>query len=368
MTLRLAWWPVLFLFFCVLAQSQTSSPFLNLRSLPSTYSDADLPRAAGPAARKVIWFGPTNELFWAASYAFQSRNPSTTLIPCWTGDPWKSGVTLLTRMIFEHQPVAVLGSIDSASTHLAEQIVAKAKLPLVSPVATDPSLTLAGVPWMFSCAPSDTAIAKAIVGDLREDQHPAAVFSGTDHESRMTTREILKEFSRRGRLPAFKFDFEPGSQVETQLRALAEAKPRSIILVASAEDAGRLLPKLRKAVPNTPISAGPAVARRACLTLAGASARGVRYPELVSAPHGHPFDLAFLATHGHSADYTAWLTFDAASLLATAISKWGDTGSPLHLALPSLSPFQGAAGEIRFDASGQNTREDLRMRVLPVGE
>ncbi len=221
---------------------------------------------------------------------------------------------------------------------------------------------------MFSCAPSDTAIAKAIVGELREDQHPAAVFSGTDHESRMTTREILREFSRRGRLPAFKFDFEPGSQVETQLRAVAEAKPRSIILVASAEDAGRLLPGLRKAAPNTPISAGPTVARRACLILAGSSASGVRYPELVSAPKNHPLHRAFVVTYGYAADYTAWLTFDAASLLATGISKWGDTGSPLHLTLPSLSPFQGAAGEIRFDGSGQNTRGDLPMRVLPVGE
>ena len=78
-------------------------------------------------------------------------------------DPWGTGVSQLTRMVYDEQPLALLGSVDSATTHLAEQVVAKANLPLVSPIATDKSVTLAGVSWMFSCAPDEAAIARVLV-------------------------------------------------------------------------------------------------------------------------------------------------------------------------------------------------------------
>ena len=352
---------ILLLFLASTVAQTSSPPFLNLRSPLSSYRGTAPDRGTN-ASPKVIWFGPTNELFWSASCAFSNAGSSVSLVACWTADPWKSGAALLTRMVIQHKPLAILGSVDSASTHLAEQVAAKTQTPLVSPIATDPSLTLAGVPWMFSCAPSDVAIAKAIVGHLDAARHPAAMFSGTDHESRMTAREILKEFSRRGQVPSFKFEFEPGaSRVSTQLRAVQEASPRSIILVASAEDSARLLPQLRRVAP---VIAGPTVARRACLILAGSAVDGVEYPELTSPPPDHPFATGFKLNHGYAPDYTAWLTYDAASLLAAALKSCNYSASGLHLALASLSPYFGTAGEIRFDATGQNTRQDLRIRVM----
>ncbi|MCX8108080.1 MAG: hypothetical protein N3G20_04680, partial [Verrucomicrobiae bacterium] len=122
---------------------------------------------------KVGWFGPTNlndpltgDLWWAASFALNQANARKAatnaqtatatrqfqLVPRWSADPWKSGVSLLAKMIYEEKPIALLGSVDSASTHLAEQIAAKAQLPIVSPIATDKTITLAGVSWVFACA------------------------------------------------------------------------------------------------------------------------------------------------------------------------------------------------------------------------
>lgn len=153
---------------------------------------------------RIGWFGPSDtddplhgDFWWAANYAVREANAASAttvatdsppahdptvstallpsaatsalpvrLVPCWAPDPWRAGVSLLARMVYDEQPLALIGSVDSASTHLAEQVVAKAQLPLVSPIATDKTATLAGVSWMFSCAPDDTAVARVLVDDV----------------------------------------------------------------------------------------------------------------------------------------------------------------------------------------------------------
>jgi len=98
--------------------------------------------------------------------------------------------------------------IDTADMYVngvTEQIVAKANLPLVNPVCSDKTATLAGVSWMFSCAPSDAAIARvlvdAVVAEMKGPGDKCVLLATTDHESRMTAREVVREFSRRGRRP-----------------------------------------------------------------------------------------------------------------------------------------------------------------------
>jgi hypothetical protein len=216
---------------------QRPAPFLRLRDATLSYHGPEAP-GTNLAEIRIGWFGPTNlndplagELWWAARLAVQEANAQTSpaeprtsdssdlpfrLVPRWATNPWGTGVSQLTRMIYEEQPVALLGSVDSGATHLAEQVVAKANLPLVSPIVTDKSVTLAGVSWVFACAPSDAAIASVLVDDILAVQADRrgrlALLTCTDHESRMTTKEVIKEFTQRRRLPDFHFEVQPGVQ------------------------------------------------------------------------------------------------------------------------------------------------------------
>lgn len=63
----------------------------------------------------------------------------------------------------------MLGGIDGATTHLAEQVVAKAHLPLIDPASTDQTVNQANIPWMFSLAPGDPDIAKFLAARLKRD-------------------------------------------------------------------------------------------------------------------------------------------------------------------------------------------------------
>jgi branched-chain amino acid transport system substrate-binding protein len=389
------------------------TPFFNLRQSTLNYH--------GPSADftnltelRIGWFGPTNlndplhgDLWWAANRAVDEANAALPiselrsqisnpphlpfrLVPRWSVDPWGTGIPQLTRMVYDEQPLAVLGSVDSASTHLAEQIVAKANLPLVSPVATDPSVTLAGVPWMFACAPSDVAVARVLANEILEfdvrggSPSPRAPFrlvllTATDHESRMTSREVLQEFSRRQRLPDFRLELSTrAGALDHLLTTLAEIEPQVMLIVSGAEDAARLVRAIRddtrsgnSALWSAAIFGSQAMGRTRFLELAGDAAEGVRFPLLaVPAPDDAgavEFIEAFTAARGHAPDYAAILTCDATRLLLAAIREAGPNRDRVRSALTGLSPWTGMGGTIRFDGTGQNTRDQLALATIRRG-
>lgn len=300
------------------------------------------------------------------------------LVPRWSVDVWGAGVTQLTRMVFDEQPLALLGSIDSASTHLAEQVVAKANLPLVSPIATDKTATLAGVAWMFSCAPSDVAIAHVLVDELLASvggsRARIALLASTDHEPRMTAREVMKAFSARGRLPDLRFDLAPGATLSTQvLAALHDAPPDILVILAGVEDSARWLRLIRDRSSQQPLVFGsPAMGRIHFRSLAGRAAEGVRFPLLwtpdLPGSNQPEFVTRFVAKRGHEPDYAAVLTYDATRLLLTAIRHAGPNRARIREALLTLSPWSGLAGPIRFDGTGQNTQSALRLGTIRGGK
>jgi ABC-type branched-subunit amino acid transport system substrate-binding protein len=307
-------------------------------------------------------------------------------------------------MVYDEQPLALIGSVDSATTHLAEQVVAKANLPLLSPIATDKSVTLAGVSWMFSCAPTDDAIAHAVAADIARALAPAAAhhpppsqppplsphaphrlacLATTDHESRMIARELLRELSRRGHPPDFRFDVPPGAHdLSSQLAALQTARPAAVLIVAGAEDAARLARAVRQRFPlPTNPTARPALAPDSCIIfgthsmghtrfreLAGPAAEGIRFP-LLAAPDPADdsalrFAARFAAEHHHPPDSAAALAYDATRLLIEAIRQAGPNRARIRETLLRLSPWPGIAGPIEFDGTGRNTRTNIVMATL----
>jgi branched-chain amino acid transport system substrate-binding protein len=347
---------------------------------------------------RIGWFGPSNlddpltgDLWWAVNFALQEANSPTSgsglpasdflrlpirLIPRWSVNPWGTGVSQLARMVYDEQPLALLGSMDSATTHLAEQVVAKAQLPLVSPIATDKSVTFAGVSWMFSCAPGDDAVARVLVeavqAELKSPADKTVLLATTDHESRMTARELMRQLSRGGRRPDFRFDVPPGAMdIVQQLQATTEAKPAVVVIIASAEDSARLTQAVREKVGTAAIFGGESMGRRRFTELAGSAAEGVRFP-LLFVPNSADTTTAhfierFTSEHHRPPDYTAALTYDATRLLVEAIRRAGPNRARIREALAQLSPWPGIAGTIHFDGTGQNTRTDLCLGTIRNG-
>jgi len=378
----------------------SSAPYLRLRETTLGYHGPE-DNPTNLTESRVGWFGPTNlndsltgDLWWAASFAIdQANNPIAAaggtspalpfrLIPRWAVDPWGAGVSQLARMVYDDQPAVLIGSVDSATTHLAEQVVAKANLPLISPIATDKSITLAGVSWMFSCAPSDRAIARALVERIVSDKSLAdssgaskrlslALINSTDHESRMTAREMLREFSSREALPAVRLEISPGAMdLAEPIAAMQAARPAAVLIVAGPEAAARLVSAVRERLKCV-IFGSQAMGRPRFLELAGSNAEEVRFP-LLFVPDPTRMDSSrfverFSAARGRAPDYAAALTYDATCLVIAAIQRAGPRRARIREALTQLSPWPGIAGDIQFDGTGQNSRADIRIGIIRNG-
>ena len=110
------------------------------------------------------------------------------LATAWAADPWKGGVSQLARSPIPNTSGQSSTGIDGKTAHLAEQIATKALLPVVDAASTDKTVNGAAVPWIFSCTPTDVAIAAALIPAIAASPgRQYVILTGIDHDSRMTT-------------------------------------------------------------------------------------------------------------------------------------------------------------------------------------
>jgi ABC-type branched-subunit amino acid transport system substrate-binding protein len=341
------------------------------------------------------YFGPSVEedsasgnLWGAARMAIDRANAEGgyrgipfRLAPAWSESPWQAGVQKLASLVYKDRIWAIVGGIDGPSTHLAEQIAAKARLAVISPVTTDKSANLAGVPWIFSCSAGDHLAAPrlcaAIVG--RSDQRPLVMVESDRHDPHQFAVELRKCLSLRRVAPEHHLQFHAGDQPPdgAQLGRLVawimRTGPGAVVIVAGPSVSGSLVRQLVATGYTGPIFGGPAMARRMFLRAAGRAADGAVFP-LVSTvgtddvpTAWHPFASRFQKRYGRAADGAAGKMFDAVSLLIEAIRAAGLNRAGIGDAIRNLAPWQGVAGPIAWDPVGANT-EPVRLGTIKGGQ
>jgi branched-chain amino acid transport system substrate-binding protein len=299
---------------CALAQA----PYKDARKSPPEYEGPgkEEPSPSGLTEVRIGLFGPSDPahseghtIWLGASRAIEEANRGGgyhglpfRLVSRWSDNPWRAGAAHVVQLAYEDQVWAIVGGIDGATTHLAEQVVVKARLALISPVSTDRSVNLAGVPWMFSCMPEDDLLAGALVRALAGHKN-LTVISATDHDSRAFTGELKKAMASRGLTPTYHFEFDPGKGAE---QAAARAKSAAaVVLVAGPSDSAHFLRALRTSGFSGRVYAGPWVGRLGSLE----AAEGVIFPfPLERVPEGFP-------------DYAAVYAYEATNLVIAAIRK-----------------------------------------------
>jgi len=305
----------------------------------------------------------------------QSRRLPFRLVAGWSDNPWGSGVTQVTRMVYVDSVWAIIGGIDGPSTHLAEQVVTKARLTLVSPASTDRTANLANVPWMFSCLPPDNVqapvLARAIescVGDRR-----FVLVSAVDHDSHICAVQLLKSLARHQLAPVYHFEFDARQGDFAELAdEILDTKAHALVVVAGARPSADIIRTVRKRGFGEPIFGGPCMGRRTFLEKASKAAEGVVFPLLYRpGKRASSFEQKFIARFGKRPDYLAAHTYDAVNLLIEAIDRAGLNRARIGDAVRELSPWHGVTADIRWDSLGSNSRPVglgtiKNGRVLPV--
>ncbi|HXI01640.1 MAG TPA: ABC transporter substrate-binding protein, partial [Candidatus Saccharimonadales bacterium] len=267
-------------------------PYFDARTYHSEYAGPgeEDPEPPDPSEVKLAWFGPSDpadpvggDLWSAAKLAVEEANRAGgykgipfRLVPIWSKNPWGTGIGELARAAWDDGIRAILGGVDGPTAHLAEQVVAKARLPFVNVASTDGTVNMANVAWTFSCMPPDSTQAGPLAGALlaRSGERPYVLVSATDHDSRSFAREMLAALSRKGSAPGLRVEIDPvrtgagadgrgslsghADKLEEQARTVASASPGAVAILAGPMETARFIRLLKAAGYDGPVLGGPA--------------------------------------------------------------------------------------------------------------
>ena len=375
------------------AQSSVSNepqPVPSVLDTPVEFAGPESSRA-NPAALgeiRIGLFAPTSpehlvgrSMFDGAKLAIEQFNASGSFngVPLrlkrrWDDDPWRGGSKEMIKLVYEDSVLAVIGSVDGATTHVAEQVVTKAWLPLLSPVSADPTLTYIRIPWMFRLPPNDEVQAAVLIRDgiAANLFSNVGLITSTDHDGRIFGEEIREKMSEVGVPPAFHLqvslsdiDFKATAErvVSFGSEAVVARLPvREMVgLLDSFEAAGLDVPVLIPWVPGLqPAELGGRYSGRIYYVFPFSDVENQQYAA---------FRRVYLERYGYAPTPSAAYTYDAVNLLIQSlrlVSKDGPSGlnrTGLRDALADLNGHVGVTGPFLWDNAGGNQTEPV-LRVL----
>jgi branched-chain amino acid transport system substrate-binding protein len=263
-------------------------------------------------------------------------------------------------MVYDHGAWAILGAIDGASAHLAEQVALKARIALVSSGSTDVTANLAGVPWMFSCLPSDEAQAPVLADALASAAAggPFAVAAASEHDAHAALVELRRVLDARRLTPAAFVEFDPLQEDPGPLgNRLLEVEPRAVVVLAPPEAGARLVREIRGRGFEGRVIGGAPLGLASFGRAAGLAAEGVAVPLLWEPSSSwDTFARMYENRWGEPPDHAAAHSYDTVRLVAHAVRRAGLNRARIRDAIREIAPWRGVAGIVRWDALGRSER------------
>ncbi len=352
----------------------TRRSFLGLPSLVTCFARANAADRFGAAgiAPAIGFFGPADpdhatggDVWKGALLAVEQVNRAGGLtglpmriVARWDENPWSGGPGKVVQMAYQDRVWAIVCSVDSAAAHLAEQVAAKALLPVVDPISIDRSVNLANVPWTYSLMPDERVVMVELVRAILDKpwRDSFLLLNATDHDSRVLVVELLKRLCTERLRPLRHWEFRSGVNGAERLAAdTASLKPGAVVVLAGIRDSAVMVRCLRRFGPRIGIVGGPAMGRHNFLQAIGNDGDGlVCVVPAVAGAEKERFASEYRGRWGHEPDFSAYYAYDAMRMLFDAIATAGPDRMRIHHELRRLAPWRGVTGTIEWDKFGRN--------------
>jgi ABC-type branched-subunit amino acid transport system substrate-binding protein len=323
------------------------------------------------SAVRIGLFAPdTGDALNGASLAVEELNAAGgfrgtpfRIVARWTEDPWGSGAGEMVRLAYDDSVWAVLGSVDGAGTHIAEQVATKARIPLLSPISADPSLTHIRIPWIFRLPPDDEAQGDLLVREavLSRSLANVGIITSSDHDGRTFANAVRERLRAAAVTPAFHFEVSQAADLAALAERAYSFAPGAIVVRLPAAGLLELLDRLSRAGVRAPLLV-PWVPGLAPSRIASRYAGDVLVAQPFR-PQNNPaygaFDRAYRTRYGTAPTPVAAYSYDAVKLLAGALEASGLNRAGLRDAIAAQTGFVGVTGVVSWDNAGGN-------RVKPV--
>lgn len=275
----------------------------------------------------------------------------------WDNDPWRGGSKQMIKLVYEDSVWAVIGSVDGTTTHIAEQVITKAWVPLLSPVSADPTLTYIRIPWMFRLPPDDHAQAETIVSDGLQvmSLNKVGLITSTDHDGRVFAEEMLDQMQAGRVPPVFHFEVSLASNdIDEIARRALSFSPEGIVLRLPSPMTLALLDRLRRDVSLSVFLPWIPGLRQQDLKGSYNGRILCVQPFSPSDPGHSRFAAEYRNRYGVNATPGAAYTYDAVRLIAQSLGESGLNRAKLRDAIAATAGYTGVTGAVRWDNAGGN--------------
>jgi ABC-type branched-subunit amino acid transport system substrate-binding protein len=294
----------------------------------------------------------------------------------------------MVKLLYEDKVWAVLGSVDGPNTHIAEQVVTKSWTLLVAPTASDSSLTQINVPWIFRCMPTDQQQALALAEYIfyKKGYKRVAGLAGNDHYGRFGMIEFEKVLrsliSSQFRIPNFEFripsyplalnlKYNPGqTEFSNHLSLIEAAGVEAVVIWGAPEESALFIRQMRSKGMKQAVFGSGLLAVPEFLQATGLYSEGVTvvfpYNSVRNEPIAKRFRENFEAKYAKEPDLFAAYAYDGMRIIIEAVKDGGLNRIKIRDAIAHIEKFNGATGEIRFSANGDNIAE-VKLAIVRDG-
>jgi branched-chain amino acid transport system substrate-binding protein len=275
----------------------------------------------------------------------QSLNPATVLA--------------FAKLSDDKDIVAFLGPTRSTQIQSIAPSVKQVARPVMIG-GTDPSLTLAGNPWLFRFRPNDTYTARVMsdYGLNTLGKKKWAIVHATDAFGTNAKNLFVEALKNQGVTPVV-VEGQPNNSPDYTAVALAVKQSGADVLatfITFETDLAVFARQLRQLGVNVVWLGSPSITTTTARKLAGASLYGtfaVADFHPGANPEAKSFSEKYLASYKTTPDFFASWPYDAVHVLAEAITRAGSVDpEKVRDALLAVKGYRGVEGVYNFDKNG----------------
>ena len=279
--------------------------------------------------------------------------------------------TVVKKLISRDKVVVILGEITSGRTLEAAPIAQAAKIPLISPGATNVEVTAKGNYIFRVCFIDDfqgTVMAKFARDTLRLKR--VAILSSVSSAQSVGLAKYFRErFTSASTAIAAEQKYSEGEKdFRAQLTAIKAAGADGIFVPGYYAEAALICKQARDLGLTLPLLGVDGWESPDLLAIAGAAAEGCYLSTHFSPESKAPVVVAFNERYqkrwGISANALSVLGYDATMLAIDAIRRAGSTdGAKIRDALAATQDYPAVTGAITFDANRNPTKNAVVLTV-----
>jgi branched-chain amino acid transport system substrate-binding protein len=280
--------------------------------------------------------------------------------------------TAVRKLITQDHVLAILGDATSSATLESAPIAQQARLPMITPSATNPRITEIG-DYVFRVCFLDEFQGRVIARFAHErlKVQKLAILTDVKQDYSVDLARFFKEeFTRLGGTIVREQSYSTGdTDFRAQLTSIRAVKPDALYVPGYYAEVALILKQLRQFGMTFPVLGCDGWANQTLLSVAGKAAENTYFTNHFSpddpAPVVQRFVQAYRQKYGQIPDTFGALGYDAAMILAGAIERAAGKidSETVRTALAGTRDYPGVTGNISFDAQRNASKPALVITV-----